>query len=115
MLYIFDKTISNSNSIQYSLTVLYGINQYQSIKICKNIGINPKTTINKLKKNQLNRLIGYINSNLKIEQLLRKKVNDQNAHLLDIKTIRGIRHSQGLPVRGQRTHTNAKTSKKFKI
>ncbi len=50
MLYIFDKAISNSNSILYSLTILYGINQFQSKKICKNIGINPKTSINTLKK-----------------------------------------------------------------
>jgi len=101
MLYIFDKAISNSNSILYSLTVLYGINQYQSKKICKNIGINPQTTINLLKKNQLNRLTVYINKNIKIEQLI-------------IKTNRGIRRNLGLPVRGQRTHTNSKTCKKLR-
>jgi small subunit ribosomal protein S13 len=114
MLYIFDKAISNSNSILYSLTVLYGINQYQSKKICKNIGINPQTTINQLKKNQLNRLINYINKNIKIEQLLKKERKDIKNHLLMIKTNRGIRSNLGLPVRGQRTHTNAKTSKKLR-
>ena len=113
MLYIFDKEISNSNSILYSLTVLYGINIFQSKRICKNIGINPQTTINKLKKNQLNRLINYINKNIKIEQLLKKLKKDQLNKLLDIKTNRGIRRNFGLPVRGQRTHTNAKTSKKL--
>ena len=114
MLYIFDKAISNSNSILYSLTILYGINKFQSKRICKNIGINPKTTINKLKKNQLNRLINYINKNIKIEQLLKKIKKDNFNNLLNIKTNRGIRHNLGLPVRGQRTHTNAKTSKKLK-
>lgn len=114
MLYIFDKAISDSDSIIYALTVLYGINTYQSKKICKHIGINPQTTMNFLKKNQLNRLINFINKNLKIEQLLKKKQKDQLNHLLKIKTERGIRRSLGLPVHGQRTHTNAKTSKKLK-
>jgi small subunit ribosomal protein S13 len=114
MLYIFDKAISNSNSILYSLTILYGINKFQSKRICKNIGINPQTTINKLKKNQLNRLINYINKNIKIEQLLKKFKKDNFNNLLNIKINRSIRHNLGLPVRGQRTHTNAKTSKKLK-
>ena len=114
MLYIFDKAISNSNSILYSLTILYGINIFQSKRICKNIGINPQTTINQLKKSQLNRLINYINKNIKIEQLLKKNKKDQLNNLLNIKTNRGIRRNLGLPVRGQRTHTNSKTCKKLK-
>jgi small subunit ribosomal protein S13 len=115
MLYIFNKTLSENTSIIYALTILYGINIYQSKKICKNIGINPQITVNKLKNNHVNRLIKYINNNIKIEQFLKKKKKDQLTNLLEMKTIRGIRLSQGLPVHGQRTHTNAKTSKKFKI
>lgn len=114
MLYIFNKTISDSNSILYALTILYGINKYQSKKICKNIGINPQITINKLKNNHVNRLIKYINKNIKIEQLLKKEKKDRLNELLEIKINRGIRQSQGLPVRGQRTHTNAKTVRKFR-
>jgi len=112
MLYIFNKTIPDSNSILYSLTILYGINKYQSKKICKNIGINPQITINKLKNNHVNRLVKYINKNIKIEQLLKKDKKDRLNELLEIKLNRGIRQSQGLPVRGQRTHTNAKTARK---
>ena len=114
MLYIFNKTISNSKSILYSLTTLYGINEYQSKKICKNVGINPQITVNKLKNYQVNRLISYINKNLKIEQVLKQINKTKLNELLEIKSIRGIRQSSGLPVRGQRTHTNAKTAKKFK-
>lgn len=114
MLYIFNKTISDSKSILYSLTILYGINEYQSNKICKNIGINPQITLNKLKNNHVNRLINYINKNLKVEQLLKKSKTERITELVEIKSNRGIRQSQGLPVRGQRTHTNAKTSKKLK-
>jgi small subunit ribosomal protein S13 len=114
MLYIFNKTISNSKSILYSLTILYGINEYQSKKICKNVGINPQITINKLKNYQVNRLISYINKNLKIEQALKQQKKNRLNELLEIKSNRGIRQSLGLPVRGQRTHTNAKTAKKYK-
>lgn len=114
MLYIFDKTISNSKSITYALIELYGINTYQSTKLCKKLGINPTTNINKLNKNQLNKLISYLNKNIEIEQLLIKKKKNIVKNLLEIKSYRGIRHTLGLPVRGQRTHTNAKTTKKFK-
>nr|YP_010394564.1 ribosomal protein S13 [Phytophthora podocarpi]DAZ88611.1 TPA_asm: ribosomal protein S13 [Phytophthora podocarpi]DAZ89040.1 TPA_asm: ribosomal protein S13 [Phytophthora podocarpi] len=113
MLYIFNKTISDSKSILYSLTILYGINEFQSNKICKNIGINPQITLNKLKNNHVNRLVTYINKNLKVEQLLKKYKTERLNELIEIKSNRGIRQSLGLPVRGQRTHTNAKTSKKL--
>ena len=114
MLYIFNKTISVSKNILYSLTILYGINEFQSKKICKNIGINPQITLNKLKNNHVNQLINYINKNLKVEQLLKKKKTERLNELVEIKSNRGIRQSLGLPVRGQRTHTNAKTTKKLK-
>nr|YP_009729756.1 ribosomal protein S13 [Plasmopara viticola]QHW07495.1 ribosomal protein S13 [Plasmopara viticola] len=114
MLYIFNKTISDSKSILYSLTVLYGISEFQSKRICKNIGINPQITLNKLKNNHVNRLINYINKNLKIEQLLRKSKTQRLNELLEIKSKRGVRRNQGLPVHGQRTHTNARTSKKIR-
>nr|YP_010394404.1 ribosomal protein S13 [Phytophthora lateralis]DAZ88412.1 TPA_asm: ribosomal protein S13 [Phytophthora lateralis]DAZ88845.1 TPA_asm: ribosomal protein S13 [Phytophthora lateralis] len=114
MLYIFNKTISDSKSILYALTILYGINEYQSNKICKNIGINPQITLNKLKNNHVNRLTNYINKKIKVEQLLKKSKTERINELVEIKSNRGIRQSQGLPVRGQRTHTNAKTSKKLK-
>jgi small subunit ribosomal protein S13 len=114
MLYIFDKEISNSKNILYSLIILYGINIYQSKKICKNIGINPQTTINQLKKNQINRLINYINLNTKIELSLKEEKKKLINNLLNIKINRGIRRSLGLPVNGQRTHTNAKTCKNLK-
>ena len=114
MLYIFNKTISDSKSILYSLTILYGINEYQTKKICKNIGINPQITINKLKNNHVNLLTNYINKNIKIEDILKQSKKKRLNELLEIKSYRGIRQSIGLPVRGQRTHTNAKTSKKLK-
>ena len=115
MLYIFNKKISNSKNILYSLTILYGINKFQSKKICKNIGINPKITINKLKNYQVNRLSNYIKKNIKTELILKDIKKKYINNLLESKNIRGIRKRLGLPVNGQRTRSNAKTSKKFKI
>jgi small subunit ribosomal protein S13 len=114
MLHIFNKTIPNFKSLLYSLTILYGINQYQSKKICRNIGINPKITLDKLKRYQVNRLTKYINKNLKIEQILKQLKEKRLKELLEMKNTRGIRRSLGLPVHGQRTHSNAKTIRKFK-
>ena len=113
MLYIFNKTIDDSKSILYGLTQIYGINLYKSKKICNYLGINPQISINKLKKNQVNKIIKYINKYIKIEELLKKNKKENINNLLNIKNIRGIRLNNGLPVNGQRTHTNAKTVKKF--
>jgi small subunit ribosomal protein S13 len=113
MFQIFNKTIPTSKSILYSLTKLYGINKYKSNKICKNIGINPQITIDQLQNNHINRLIKYIHKKTIIEQFLRKKKKDHFKSLLEMKLARAIRYTQGLPVRGQRTHTNSKTVRRL--
>jgi len=114
MLYIFGKTIPTDKKIIYSLTKLFGINFYNSKKICKNVGINPSVRINSLKKNQIRKIIQYIDQNLIIEQDLKRNYILNKKNLINIKSIRGLRNLNGLPVRGQRTHTNRKTSKKLK-
>lgn len=114
MLYIFGKTIPVNKKVIYSLTYLFGINSYSSKKICKNIGINPSVRINSLKKSQIRQLIQYIDQNLIIEQDLKKNLILKKKNLVNIKNHRGLRNLKGLPVRGQRTHTNRKTSKKLK-
>lgn len=105
----------NSKKILYSLITLYGINIFKSKNICKNVGINPKIKTDKLKNYQLNRLKKYIKENIIINELLKEEKKKKINNLLEIKNIRGIRQHFGLPVRGQRTHSNAKTIKKFKL
>ena len=114
MLYIFGKTIPTTKKISYSLINLFGINFYNSKKICKNIGLNPSVRINSLKKVQIKKLTKYIDKNLTIEKDLKKKLIFQKKNLINIKTNRGLRNFKGLPVRGQRTHTNCKTKRKLK-
>ena len=113
MLYIFGKVIPTDKKIKYSLTNLFGINLNKSTKICKNIGINPSVSINSLKKNQIRTLIEYLDKNFLIEQDLKKKLRSEKKSLINIKHYRGLRRLRGLPVRGQRTHTNKKTAKKL--
>lgn len=113
MLYFFGKTLPIKKNILYSLKNIFGIGTYNSYKICKNIGINPSTRINSLNKIQFKQLIKFIDQKILIEQDLKKKIIDKKEHLLNIKSYRGIRNFQGLPVNGQRTHTNSKTKKKL--
>lgn len=113
MLYILNKLVPNFKKIEFALKVLYGISNYEAKKICKIIGINSQINITKIKKNQLNKLINYLNKNIKVEYILKKEKKANFDKLIDIKLIRAIRYNQGLPVRGQRTHTNAKTVKKI--
>jgi small subunit ribosomal protein S13 len=114
VLYIFNKPIPKTKNIVFSLTKLFGINKYQSIKICRNFGINPQISLGNLKKNQVNVILRHLNKRVKIEQKLKIETKNNFEKLLDIKLVRGIRQNIGLPVRGQRTHTNAKTIKRLK-
>merc|ERR1712078_507929 len=109
MLNIFNKFIPDNKGVLFALTNLYGINKYQSTKICKHIGVNPYIKLNQLNKSQIYKLTRYIKKNILIEHDLKKKKTKIHARLLNMKSYRGIRNSKGLPVRGQRTHTNAKT------
>jgi small subunit ribosomal protein S13 len=113
MLRIINKKIENKKKISYALLKVYGINVFQTKKICKNTGLNPKTQTLHLKNYHINRLKNFIKENIIIEHFLKEKKKKKIQLLLEIKNKRGIRQHFGLPVRGQRTHSNAKTSKKF--
>jgi len=114
MLYIFGKNIPIEKKIVHSLTHLFGINLFKSNQVCKNMGINPSVRMNSLKKSKIRKLIQYIDQNIVIEQNLKKNLILKKQKLVEIKSYRGLRNLQGLPIRGQRTHTNKKTSKKLK-
>lgn len=114
MIRIFNKKLIDSKKILYSLIKIYGINIFQSKRICKYVGINPKIKTDNLKIFYINRLQNFIKENIIVEYFLKKKKKEKINLLLKCKIIRGIRQYYGLPVRGQRTHSNAKTSKKFK-
>ena len=97
--------------IEVALTYIYGIGLTTSKKILAETGINPDTRSNDLTEEELGKLRDYIQGNLVTEGDLRREVSQNVKRLMEIGCYRGLRHRKGLPVRGQRTHTNARTRK----
>ena len=97
--------------IEVALTYIYGIGLTTSKKILAETGINPDTRTNDLTEEELGTLRDYIQANLTTEGDLRREVSQNVKRLMEIGCYRGLRHRKGLPVRGQRTHTNARTRK----
>ncbi len=97
--------------IEVGLTYIYGIGLTTSKKILAETGINPDTRTNDLTEEDLVKLRDYIQNNIKVEGDLHREVSQNIKRLMEIGCSRGLRHRTGLPVRGQRTHTNARTRK----
>ncbi len=113
MIYIFETELENSKLIVYSLKKIYGLNFYQSKLLCKKLGFSPNLKTLNLNNEQITKLIKLIeNTDLKITNELKKDQVFALKNLIDMKCYSGLRRIRGLPVRGQRTHTNAKTSKR---
>ncbi len=97
--------------VEIGLTYIYGIGLTTSQQILRDTGISPDTRVRNLTEEEVVRLREYIDRNLKIEGDLRREVSQNIKRLMEIGCYRGLRHRRGLPVRGQRTHTNARTRK----
>ncbi|HIB63992.1 MAG TPA: 30S ribosomal protein S13 [Phycisphaerales bacterium] len=93
------------------LTYIFGIGRTTSQQICDAIGIDVATRVRNLTEDEVNRIREYIDSNLKVEGDLRRDITTNIKRLIEINCYRGVRHRRGLPVRGQRTKTNARTRK----
>ncbi len=97
--------------VEVALGYLYGIGPSLSRKILAETGINPDTRVRNLTEEEVSRLREYIDKNYKVEGDLRSEVNQNIKRLIEIGSYRGLRHRRGLPTRGQRTQTNARTRK----
>lgn len=97
--------------VEIGLTYIYGIGLSTSQKILSVTGINPETRVKDLSEEEVNEIRTYINKNLMVEGDLRRDVALNIKRLVEIGSYRGIRHRRGLPVRGQKTKTNARTRK----
>lgn len=97
--------------VEIGLTYIYGIGLPTSHKILNDTGVNPDTRVKELTEEDVNALRDYINKNVKVEGDLRREIALNIKRLMEIGCYRGIRHRRGLPVRGQRTKTNARTRK----
>jgi small subunit ribosomal protein S13 len=94
-----------------ALTYIYGIGRTSARKICEKTGVNPEKRLNDLTTEEINSLRKVIETDYKVEGRLRSEVALNIKRLMDIGCYRGLRHRKGLPVRGQRTKTNARTRK----
>jgi len=97
--------------VEIGLTYIFGIGLPKSHEILEATGVNPDTRVKDLTEEEVNELRTYINKNFLIEGDLRRKVALDIKRLMEIGCYRGIRHRRGLPVRGQKTKTNARTRK----
>ena len=97
--------------IEVGLTAIFGIGMKSAGKILEQAGVDPQTRVNALNEQELNQLRTVIEASYKIEGSLRGEVNMNIKRLMDIGSYRGLRHRRGLPSRGQRTKTNARTRK----
>ena len=103
--------IPQNKIVTIALTYIHGIGLYSSKKICKKLNISDKTRVNKLSEEQVLKIREYIDQNHKVEGDLRRETSVNIKRLVDLATYRGSRHKKKLPVRGQRTHCNARTRK----
>jgi small subunit ribosomal protein S13 len=103
--------IPRNKRILVGLTYIYGIGRQTSGKILSEAGIDPNTRVQELTEGEVARIRGVLEASYRIEGDLRKEVAMNIKRLMDLNTYRGLRHRRGLPARGQRTHTNARTRK----
>jgi len=103
--------IPNEKRIVVALRYIHGIGKTTSERILRKAGIDLNTRARDLTEDELSRLAGFIDKECAVEGQLRRQVNQNVQRLREIKCYRGVRHRKGLPVRGQRTQTNARTRK----
>ncbi len=97
--------------VEIGLTYILGVGRSQANNILKACKINPDTRVKDLSEDDATKIRDYIDKNLEVEGDLRRDTRQNISRLMEIGCYRGLRHRRGLPVRGQRTHTNARTRK----
>ena len=103
--------IPRNKRIDIALTYIYGIGPVTASRVLRDAGIDAAVRTHLLTEAEVARIRSVIDANVKVEGDLRKEVAMNIKRLMDLNTYRGLRHRRGLPVRGQRTHTNARTRK----
>ena len=103
--------LPRDKKVEIGLTYIYGIGRHAAMEILQKAGVDSSLRIRDLSDADVNKIRGVIERDHKVEGALRTEVAMNIKRLMDIGSYRGIRHRRGLPVRGQRTHTNARTKK----
>ncbi len=103
--------IPREKRVEISLTYIFGVGPTISKQVCVGTGVDPNTRVRDLTDEEVGRIRAYIDQNVKVEGDLRREVAQDIKRKMDIGCFQGMRHRKGLPVRGQRTQTNARTRK----
>jgi small subunit ribosomal protein S13 len=103
--------IPREKQVGTSLTYIYGIGRTTAGMVCEATGIDPTTRVRDLTDDEIAKIRSFIDGGLKVEGDLRREVSQDIKRKMEIGCYQGLRHRRGLPVRGQRTHTNARTRK----
>ena len=103
--------IPREKRLVISLTYVFGIGATTAATICEQVGVDQSTRVRDLTDEEVNRIRQFVDANYKVEGDLRRDVSSDIKRKMEIGTYQGVRHRRGLPVRGQRTHTNARTRK----
>ncbi len=103
--------IPREKRLEISLTYIYGIGRTTASRVCAETGVSADTRVRDLTDEEVGRLRSWIDANCKVEGDLRRDVASDIKRKMEIGSYQGVRHRRGLPVRGQRTHTNARTRK----
>src|SRR5918998_830102 len=103
--------LPNQKRLEIGLTYIYGIGQSSARRICAELGLSPDEKVRDLTDEEVTKLRSYIDGELEVEGDLRRERGQAIKRLTEIGSYRGVRHRRGLPVRGQRTKTNARTRK----
>jgi small subunit ribosomal protein S13 len=103
--------IPREKRLEISLTYIFGVGRQRSKEICSGVGISPNTRVRDLTDEEVAQLRTYVEQNLKVEGDLRREIAANIKRKVEIGSYEGLRHRRGLPVRGQRTRTNARTRK----
>lgn len=103
--------LPRDKQIEVGIQSVFGIGLTRAKEICSKAGVDPTTRVKDLTDEEVSRLSRTVESDYKVEGDLRREVTANIKRLMDINSYRGLRHKRGLPVRGQRTHTNARTRK----
>ena len=103
--------IPDNKRLEISLTYLYGVGRPSALRVCRELRLDPGMRARELNEEQLTALANHLQSTMSVEGQLRREIAGNISRLRDIACYRGLRHRRGLPVRGQRTRTNARTRK----
>jgi len=113
MVSIFRKNLKKTQRLRQELTRIEGVGAWRANSICDSLGLNPNLLVKDLSRSNLDQILYRLQNHFFTGPELKKMVYSDVTRLVQLGSYRGVRHRKRLPVRGQRTHTNSKTARKF--